>query len=452
MRNPLARGPESPIAKVLLADDSPLMHRAVALALRKEPLELITCDNGQDALRLTLEHRPAIVLADLDMPGLTGIELCRSIRQDASLAGTKVVLICGSFDQIDEARLQSVQADGRLWKPFEAHVLIALLSALLKSPIRESLDATSGNLTDEMTKATFQAAGREATAPPIVEADSATLAPIHEAAPAPSPPSTAWPTAAPVVATPKAPERPAPQFVPPPPSVDEATMPPLPTAARPTPPVPTFSVRPNPSPEATAAPLPPRISEEATATPASVPGLTNWSFNPPAELPEPSQPAAAPADIWSMDFSPAGGDAPAPSSFREPDEVAPNLDLERPDDPEPQIYRRSDFERNREERKPEEAWLADPDLSSYRGEDSGVPSPPAEASFPPTSPFDASVTASPSPAASSLREHEVPAGSSISEERVRNLIREELDAALRGWFQDRLQAKLSEVLAEIERD
>ncbi len=121
------------------------MHRAVALSLKKENVELICCDNGQDGFRLALEHRPLVVLADLDMPGLTGIELCQAIKNEPNLKNTRVILLCGSFDQVDEGRLESVPADGRLWKPFESHILITLIQRLLDqgNKPREMAEATS---------------------------------------------------------------------------------------------------------------------------------------------------------------------------------------------------------------------------------------------------------------------------------------------------------------------
>lgn len=131
-------------AKVLLVDDSITMHRAVALSLKKENVELISCDNGQDGLRLVREQRPYIVLADLDMPGMTGIELCQAIKNDPTLASsTKVVLLCGSFDQVDESHLDRVPADGRLWKPFESHVLVTLIQKLINGEVLEKTEATS---------------------------------------------------------------------------------------------------------------------------------------------------------------------------------------------------------------------------------------------------------------------------------------------------------------------
>lgn len=133
--------------KILLADDSITMHRAVSLGLRGEPFELLTCDNGDDALRMAREQRPAAVLADIDMPGLTGIELVRAIKADPSLKGVRCVLLCGAFDEINEKDLDMVPADGRLFKPFEAHALTALLGKLLDG--RNSLGAQA-EVTGEM--------------------------------------------------------------------------------------------------------------------------------------------------------------------------------------------------------------------------------------------------------------------------------------------------------------
>ncbi|MBP7843621.1 MAG: response regulator, partial [Proteobacteria bacterium] len=138
----MANAPSSTV-KILLADDSVTMHRAVALGLKKEPFEIIYCDNGQDALRLARQHRPIIVLADLDMPGMTGAELCQAIKNDPDLSReTKVILLCGSFDQIDETKIEHIPADARLWKPFESHVLVSMLHTLLKIPPKIPQEAT----------------------------------------------------------------------------------------------------------------------------------------------------------------------------------------------------------------------------------------------------------------------------------------------------------------------
>ena len=173
--------------KILLADDSANIHRAVALALRKEPYELIYCDNGQDALRIIREQNPAIVLADLDMPGPTGKEICQKIKSTPGMSQIKVILLCGSFDQVEDQKLDALAADGRLWKPFESHVLLSLLSTVLRAPTHRPADRTLvevptqkeefsdplRELTTEMIRQTFNQASQHEQ--------------LSESAPAPNP-------------------------------------------------------------------------------------------------------------------------------------------------------------------------------------------------------------------------------------------------------------------------
>jgi CheY-like chemotaxis protein len=137
--------PSNSPKKILLADDSVTMHRAVKLGLKKEPFDVICCDNGQDAWRLTQELMPDAILADLDMPGMTGSELCQKIKSNPAFAHIPVILVCGSFDQIDEKQLENIPADARLWKPFETHVLVSLLAKVLADDthVKESAEATA---------------------------------------------------------------------------------------------------------------------------------------------------------------------------------------------------------------------------------------------------------------------------------------------------------------------
>jgi CheY-like chemotaxis protein len=128
--------------KILLADDSPNMHRAVQLGLKGHPYEVLTCDNGEDALRMAKTHHPHVILADLDMPGLTGAELVKAVKADPSLSNIRTVLLLSTFEEIDEKHLESIPADARLWKPFETQALVAVLSTVLKNVQRKSAEPT----------------------------------------------------------------------------------------------------------------------------------------------------------------------------------------------------------------------------------------------------------------------------------------------------------------------
>lgn len=158
----MSKSLDSPV-KILLADDSVTMHRAVSLALKKESFELTCVDNGKDALRLAYELRPQIILLDLDMPEKTGIEVAQDIRADATLAGTQIILLCGSFDEINEKDIEKAPVDARLWKPFESHVLLAMLRTLL-SARGPTLNAKAAPNTG--AESTAPQAARPSLAPP----------------------------------------------------------------------------------------------------------------------------------------------------------------------------------------------------------------------------------------------------------------------------------------------
>jgi CheY-like chemotaxis protein len=117
---------------LLLADDSVTIQKVVGITFANEDVELVTVDNGDEALSRAREIRPDLVLADVAMPGLSGYELCRSMRQDPELAPIPVLLLTGTFETFDEQRAAEVGASGHIAKPFEAQALIDRVHALLE--------------------------------------------------------------------------------------------------------------------------------------------------------------------------------------------------------------------------------------------------------------------------------------------------------------------------------
>jgi len=117
--------------KILLADDSVTIQKVVRLTLEEGEFELLTVDNGEDALRLAREARPELVLADAVMPGLDGYQLCAALKSDPALGPTRVVLLGGSFEAYDPERGRAVGADGFISKPFESKTLLAAVHQAL---------------------------------------------------------------------------------------------------------------------------------------------------------------------------------------------------------------------------------------------------------------------------------------------------------------------------------
>ncbi len=116
---------------LLLADDSVTIQKVVGITFANEDVDLVTVDNGDDALRRAREVMPDLVLADIGMPGLTGYELCAEIRRSPEIAHVPVLLLTGTFETYDEARAREVGASDHISKPFEAQALVQMVHRLL---------------------------------------------------------------------------------------------------------------------------------------------------------------------------------------------------------------------------------------------------------------------------------------------------------------------------------
>ena len=107
---------------VLVADDEPSMLELVARHLRTmnaPKLEVIQASDGEEAWRLAREHLPDLVVLDVMMPGMSGWEVCRKIREDVALAHTGVVMLTGIGENLNQITSPLYGADAYIDKPFE---------------------------------------------------------------------------------------------------------------------------------------------------------------------------------------------------------------------------------------------------------------------------------------------------------------------------------------------
>jgi DNA-binding response OmpR family regulator len=106
---------------VLVADDEPTMLELVTRHLRSiEPkLEVIEASDGDEAWRLARERLPDLVVLDVMMPGMSGWEVCRKIREDVALAHTGVVMLTGIGENLNQMTSPLYGADAYIDKPFE---------------------------------------------------------------------------------------------------------------------------------------------------------------------------------------------------------------------------------------------------------------------------------------------------------------------------------------------
>ena len=119
---------------LLLADDSVVIQKLVGLSFANEDIEIVTTDNGDDAVVKAREISPDVVLADVIMPGKSGYEVCEEIKQDPALAHIPVLLLTGTFEAFDAARATQSGANGQITKPFEAQALVERVNEVMSAP------------------------------------------------------------------------------------------------------------------------------------------------------------------------------------------------------------------------------------------------------------------------------------------------------------------------------
>lgn len=120
---------------LLLADDSPTIQRLVTQTFDGEDFDVVPVNDGESALRSLEELRPDLVLAEVALPGMTGYQVCASVKRHPFLEGTPVILLSGARETLDEDEASRVGADGWIDKPFEP--------AELSGRVREAVAARS---------------------------------------------------------------------------------------------------------------------------------------------------------------------------------------------------------------------------------------------------------------------------------------------------------------------
>ena len=108
---------------VLIADDEPSTVAMLSSHLRSSGYAVLEASDGDQAWELAHEHLPHLVILDVMMPGMSGWEVCRKIREAVSLAHTGVIMLTGIGESLNEMTSPLYGADAHVDKPFEFTVL-----------------------------------------------------------------------------------------------------------------------------------------------------------------------------------------------------------------------------------------------------------------------------------------------------------------------------------------
>ena len=112
-------------------DDEPSLVRAVVGYLEADGFVVQSASDGEQALILARQHLPDVVVLDLGLPGIDGIEVCRALR---TFSDAYVIMLTARADEVDKLIGLSVGADDYLTKPFSPRELVARIRTMLRRP------------------------------------------------------------------------------------------------------------------------------------------------------------------------------------------------------------------------------------------------------------------------------------------------------------------------------
>jgi DNA-binding response OmpR family regulator len=145
---------------VLVIDDDAALRDTIALMLENEGFRPAMAEDGRSGLEQALTLKPDLILVDLRMPGLGGVEVCKQVR--AAGLKTPMIVLSAIGDEMDKVLLLEIGADDYVVKPFGTRELLARIRALLR---RTSADANKvisfGEVEVDLTRRVVSRKGEE---------------------------------------------------------------------------------------------------------------------------------------------------------------------------------------------------------------------------------------------------------------------------------------------------
>src|SRR5690625_3033092 len=117
---------------ILIVDDEAAIRDMLRVALEMADYECREASNAQEAHRIIIDHQPDLVLLDWMMPGTSGLELTRRLKQDEVTAKVPIILLTAKGEEDNKIQGLEVGADDYITKPFSPRELVARLKAVLR--------------------------------------------------------------------------------------------------------------------------------------------------------------------------------------------------------------------------------------------------------------------------------------------------------------------------------
>ena len=117
---------------ILVVEDEQAIRELLQYHLEKDGYIVSTCSSGEEAIELISIHQPTLIILDIMLPGISGLEVCRRIKEDDLLSKIYVVMLSALGEEADVITGLEIGADGYLAKPFSPKLLLARIKSVLR--------------------------------------------------------------------------------------------------------------------------------------------------------------------------------------------------------------------------------------------------------------------------------------------------------------------------------
>ena len=126
--------------KILIIEDERALQEVLSYNLEREGFEVSVAADGQDGIRKARSFEPDVILLDLMLPVIDGLEVCRQLRADVKTQRIRILMLTARSEEVDEIVGFNMGADDYVTKPFKIKPLIHRIKALLR---REGMEKSS---------------------------------------------------------------------------------------------------------------------------------------------------------------------------------------------------------------------------------------------------------------------------------------------------------------------